>query len=538
MKQHKNILGLSSFAYNSAIGRAIRSKSSPSFVGLRAFHFYPAAHRQKNIHWAMVMLAVFAFASCNLQKTNVNPNASTEVSLSAVLTGAEVSLAFNTGANAAIVTNTFIQQTSGANGDAAGLDNYTISPSYYNSTWGSFYTGVLEELKIVQQTATLKQLPYYSGVARILTSFTYGTLTDIFGDIPYSEALYGNNIVNPKYDKQQDIYTDIQSQLDSAIIELSKPTADNIGATPATDDLIFGGATAKWIATAYTLKARYALHLTKLGAKDAAQKALSFLYDGSTYRGIAGSSADAQLVFGSAATNANPFYQQQVNRPGWVGLGASFVNLLNGNKVTDANTTPEGAYVDPRRSYFATNFPVGSTTYQGSAPGVPGAKSVIGAYYATATSPVNLVTYSEAKFIEAEARIIINPSDPLAQTALQEAVKGSFAKVITNASDPYSSVQKQADYITAKATLAGNFNVDLETIITQKYIALFLQPEVWADYRRTGYPALPLAQNATSAANPNGLIPRRILYPQNETSLNSNAPTGSTYQTPKLWWDN
>ncbi|WP_153798877.1 SusD/RagB family nutrient-binding outer membrane lipoprotein [Foetidibacter luteolus] len=538
MKQHTKYLGLSAAKQHATAVRAIRSKSSPSFVGLRAFHSYPAAIRLKNVYGAIVLLAVFALASCDLQKTNVNPNASSEVSLSAVLTGAEVSLAFNIGANGAIATNTFIQQTSGANGDAAGLDNYTISPSYYNSTWGSFYTGVLEELKILQKTASERQLPYYSGVARVLSSFTFGALTDIFGDIPYTESLYGNGIVNPKYDKQQDIYAAIQLQLDSAITELSKPVSDNIGATPATDDLIFGGATAKWIATAYTLKARYALHLTKLGAKDAAQKALSFLYDGANYRGIASSSADAQVLFGSAATNANPFYQQQVNRPGWVGLGASFVNLLNGNKVTDANTTPEGTYVDPRRAYFATNFPAGSSTYQGSTAGVPGAKSVIGPYYGTATSPVNLVTYSEAKFIEAEARIIINPSDPLAQTALQEAVKGSFAKVVTNANDPYSSAQKQADYINAKASLTGNFNADLETIITQKYIALFLQPEVWADYRRTGYPALPLAQNATSAANPNGLIPRRILYPQNETSLNSNAPAGSTYQTPKLWWDN
>jgi|GEM_PF-22183 len=536
MKQNINFSGLSSSSPSSAAARAIHSKSSPVFAGLRAFHSYPAAILQKKRSWAMALFATITFASCNLQKTNVNPNASSEVSLSAVLTGAEVSLAFNVGANAAIVTNTFVQQSAGANGDAAGLDNYTISPSYYNSTWGSFYTGVLEELKIVQQTAAAQQ-PYYSGVARVLTSYTYGTLTDIFGDIPYSEALYGNGIVNPKYDKQQDIYAAIQLQLDSAISELSKPATDNIGAVPATDDLIFGGATAKWIAAAYTLKARYALHLSKLGAKDAAQKALSFLYDGSNYRGIAGSTADAQLVFGSAATNANPFYQQQVNRPGWVGLGASFINLLNGNKVTDPNTTAEGVNVDPRRAYFATNFPVGSTTYQGSAPGVPGARSVIGAYYATATSPVNLLTYSEAKFIEAEARIIINPADPLAQTALQEAVKGSFAKVVTNSNDPYSSAQKQADYIKAKATLTGNFNTDQETIITQKYIALFLQPEVWTDYRRTGYPALPLAQSATSAANPDGLIPRRVIYPTNETSLNTNAPTGSTYQTPKLWWD-
>ncbi len=58
-------------------------------------------------------------------------------------------------------------------------------------------------------------------------------------------------------------------------------------------------------------------------------------------------------------------HQQNTNRPGWVWLGASFVNLLNGNKVTDANTKAEGTNVDPRRAYFATNYPLtSSTTYR------------------------------------------------------------------------------------------------------------------------------------------------------------------------------
>lgn len=478
-----------------------------------------------------------ALTSCNLVKTNDNPNASSDVSLSAVLTGAEVSLGFNTGINAGLIANIYIQQAAGANGDAASFDNYTTSPGYFNTTWVSFYTNVLTNLKIIQQTATTQQLPYYSGIARVLTAFSYGTLTDLFGDIPYTESLYGNSITNPVYDKQEDIYKALQLQLDTAITELSKPVSANLGAVPSTDDVIFKGVISNWIATAYTLKARLAIHGSKINATDAAQKVLSYLYNGTTWRSIQNINTDAQVVFGSATTNANPFYQQNTNRPGWVGLGASFVNLLNGNKVTDANTTPEGTNVDPRRAYFATNYPAGSSTYQGSVAGVPGAYSRIGSYYGTATSPVILVSYSEAKFLEAEARIILNAADAKAQTALESAVRASFTKVISNSSDPYATAQKQTDYITAKATLTGTFAKDLETIITQKYIALFLQPEVWSDYRRTGYPAIPLAQNATNSANPNGLIPRRIPYPTNETSLNRNTPAGSDYQSPKLWWD-
>ncbi|BAV07260.1 Starch-binding associating with outer membrane [Filimonas lacunae] len=480
---------------------------------------------------------LLAVSSCDLQKTNVNPNSSSDVSISAVLTGAEVSQAFSLGVDDGIISSIYIQQLSGANGDAASFDNYTTAPGYFNSTWGNLYVSVLDELKVVQQTATAQTLPYYRGIARILTSYGYGTLTDLFGDVPYTQSLYGNNVTNPSYDTQESIYTALQLQLDSAILDLSQPQSANLGAVPASDDVIFSGNIAKWIATAYTLKARYALHLSKADAAGAAQKVLSYLYNGTTWRGIASNASDAQLVFGSSATNANPYYQQNTYRPGWIGLGASFVNLLNGNKATDANTTPEGTYVDPRRAYYATAYPTGSGKYQGSTAGVPGAYSVIGSYYGSPTSPVVFTSYAEAKFLEAEARIILNPADPAAQTALQEAVKASFSKVISNSSDPYATAQKQAAYITAKATLTGNYAADLETIITQKYLALFLQPEVWADYRRTGFPAIPLAQNATSAANPAGAIPRRIPYPQNEQSLNKNTPSGSGYQTPRLWWD-
>jgi hypothetical protein len=477
-----------------------------------------------------IVSLVIALASCNLSKTNINPNASSEVSISAVLSGAEVSLGFHTGINGGLIANIYIQQASGANGDAASFDNYTTSPGYFNSTWGGFYTNVLDELRIIRETATEQELPYYRGIARVLTAFSFGTLTDMFGDIPFNEALYKNDITNPVYDSQETIYKALQAQLDSAIIDLSKPPSANKGALPAGDDVIFKGHIPSWLATAWTLKARYAIHGSKQHATDAAQKVLDYLYDGNNWRGITSANADAQVVFGAATTNANPFYQQNTNRPGWVGLGASFVNLLNGNKVTDAPTKPEGPYVDPRRAYFATPY---GNTYQGSAPGVPGAFSRIGSYYNTATSPVILVSFSEAKFLEAEARSLLN--DPKAQTALEAAVRASFYKVIDNPNDPYATAQKQNDYIANKATLDGAN--DLETIITQKYIALFLQPEVWTDYRRTGYPAIPLAQNATHSANPNGQIPRRIPYPQNESSLNKNTPANSGYQQPKLWWD-
>lgn len=482
-------------------------------------------------------ILVVWLTGCNLSGANVNPNASADAPVSAVLSGAEVTLAFSLGVDAGLLSGTVMQQVSGANGDATANDNYTAGPGRFNSVWNNFYVDVLTNLRIVQQKAAAQQLPYYSGIARIQQSFAYGTLTDLFGDIPYSQSLQGRAVNTPAYDRQEDIYRNLQLQLDTAIQELLRPAEDNKGALPGGDDLIFSGNVRKWIAAAWTLKARYAIHLSRQQPKQAAAQVLQFLYNNGQYRGIAGSQHDALLKFGAAATNANPYYQQNANRPGWIGLGASFVNLLNGNSVQDSANKPAANLADPRRAYFATPFPTSSKQYRGGTAGVPGAYSLIGSYYGSPTSPVVLTSYAEAKFLEAEARILLNPQDPLAQTALEQAVKASFEQVIGNPDDPDATPAKQAAYIAAKATLHGNAGTDLPIIITQKYIALFLQPEVWTDYRRTGYPDIPPAQNATHGLNPNGAIPRRFPYPQSEQSLNDHVPTSSNYQQPRLWWD-
>ncbi|MDO1450179.1 SusD/RagB family nutrient-binding outer membrane lipoprotein [Rhodocytophaga aerolata] len=483
-------------------------------------------------------LFVLLLSSCDLQEANVNPNVPAEAPLSVVLTGAQGTLAYNLGLDAGLLSATVMQQAAGSNGDATANDNYTAIPGRFNGIWVNFYSNVLKELSIIIDKGQTTNAPYYTGIARVLTAFTYGTLTDTFGDIPFSSALQGRENTAPTYDSQQQVYEGIQTLLDQAIADLNQPATSFTTAPPGADDLVFKGNVQNWLAVAWTLKARYALHLSKLDATTAATQALAYLYEGGPdgkYRGITTNAGDAQVVFGAAQTNANPFYQQNTSRPGWVGLGASFVNLLNGNEVTAPSTQESAAVVDPRRAYFATPYQPGK--YRGGVAGIPGAFSLIGPYYGSTTSPVAFITYAEAKLIEAEARLILNASDPKAQTALTEAVTASFNKVVSNAADPDAIAEKRAAYLAAKATLTGEFAIDLKTIITQKYIALFLQPEPWVDYRRTGYPELPLAVNATHSLNPGGQIARRFPYPQDEQSLNKQLPGPSNYQEPRLWWD-
>lgn len=470
--------------------------------------------------------------ACDLEEANVNPQASSTAPRSSVLSSAEVALSFTVGINA-ILPNTWVQQFSGANGDAAPNDNYRINATYFNSVWDGLYVNVLQELEIIKKAGAADNSPYYIGIAKVLNAYTYGTLTDLFGDIPLTDALKGQEVRNPHYDSQELVYAYINQELDEAIIELSKPLSSFTTVAPGNDDVIYKGNIANWLAAAYTLKARYALHLSKVDKVKAATQALAALYKGATYRGIAANSSDLQLVFGAATTNANPFWQQQTFRPNWVALGRSFVNLLNGNSVTDDPLKPE-TLPDPRRAAFATQSPANSGKYRGSVAGIPGAFSLIGPACAASTAPVILTSFVEAKFIEAEARLILD-EQAAAQDALTQAITASFDKFAI-AGDTNATAPKRAAYLAAKATLTGDFDADLEAIITQKYIALFTNPEVFTDYRRTGYPAHIPAVGGTTANNPNGLIPRRVPYPVGEKALNPNTPEAN-YQTPRLWWD-
>jgi hypothetical protein len=476
---------------------------------------------------------VFLTGACQLREENVNPNASTDAPVGTILTGGQATLGFGMGADLYPIAGIFVQQFAGANGDAAAYEDYTEGPGRFDIVFNDLYATPLKNLDIVLKKAKASNSPYYAGIARILLTFGFGSLTDVFGDIPYSEALQGAANPTPHYDKQEDIYKALQLQLDSAIAELSLPKTSFTTPAPATDDIIYQGNTAKWIAAAYTLKARYAIHLTKIDEAGAVSKALEY-----SSKGIATNQGDLQINFGSASTNSNPFSQIQSFRSGWLSLSASLVNLLNGNLVTDPGTKAANKdNIDPRRGFYA--LPNSSGVYKGFRLGESGAASYIGPAFATATSPVLFSSFAENKFIEAEARLRQNPSDPLVKTALSAGITASFDKYITGTADTNATPAKKTAYINkVLASLTGDKENDLKVIITQKYIALFTQSEVWVDYRRTGYPEIVAPAKGAHGANPNGQIPRRFLYPSREQVQNPNIPTlSATHQSPRLWWD-
>jgi hypothetical protein len=467
------------------------------------------------------LLVCFSIAvlitACDYKDLNVNPNSPSTATLPALLSSIEVTSSYNIGGDAAQMTSMFTQHVSGLSTQPQAWDKYNVDAEaggYFNNV----FSNALKDLDQLIKVATAQKLTVYEGISKTLMANILGVATDMYGDLPVSEGLKGETIPYPNYDKQEVVYQTIQKLLDEAIVALKSP--NTMGLLPGSDDVIYKGNVKKWLAAAYSLKARYSLNLIKVDANKAATAALTAIYEGSAYRGILNASEDMDLVFGTVVNQGHPWYHWVLGRNDFR-LGKAFVDLMN--------RTP----IDPRRKFFAK--PTTTGAYVGSAAGAgDGNTSQLGDYYNKVNAPVTLISFAETKLIEAEARIRLNISDPLAQTALSDAIKASIQKI----SGGTATTTEINDYILAYGTLSGSLSQQLKTIMDQKYIACFTQPITWTDWRRTGYPTLAPAQGGLNSLNPAGEIPRRLPVPLSERLNNPNAPKDApSLQVPRLFWD-
>jgi hypothetical protein len=147
----------------------------------------------------------------------------------------------------------------------------------------------------------------------------------------------------------------------------------------------------------------------------------------------------------------------------------------------------------------------------------------LAAYYGSPNSPVEFICYDELKFIEAEAILRSSGDIASAQTAFQEAITANMEKLGVAGNDITT-------YISNNGTLPDNAKDAIDQVALQVWIALYLNPEEWSTWRRTGSPVL-VPVDGTA-------VPRRLLYPQTEYSYNAEHVPASSLYTPALFWDN
>jgi hypothetical protein len=384
-----------------------------------------------------------------------------------------------------------------------GLWNYQMFNTDMDGDWNNFYVVCLNNMKILHDKGVKDKKPNYVAIADILSAFTLGTATDFWGDVPYSQAFKGSENFTPAYDKQQNIYDVVQGLLNEAVGLIGQ----NDASKPAGADYIYQGAMDEWLKLAYTLKARYYMHLTKAPGHTASTQADSAL--AALANGMQSDADDFKYPYAGNAGGENPWFYA-FGQVSTAVLCSTFIDTLVARN-------------DPRLSKMAKPNASGGI-YAGRTIG-----TTLGSlddysyptdYYAGAAAFNYIVNYSEAQFLAAEATLIKSGATA-AQPLYQAAITDHMLKLGVAQTDINT-------YMAARGTLTAT-NA-LQRIMEEKSIANFLNEENFTDWRRTGFPLLTPVQGALSA------IPRRLLYPESEILTNPQ-PQQSAVLTDRVWWD-
>lgn len=406
----------------------------------------------------------------------------------------------------------YIEHSAGTWAQSANADKRIgqTDATLFNNSWNNLYDVLMvlnDMLKKTDPSTGTEVNPYARAIAQILTAYNLAVLTDMWGEVPWTEALKGAENLQPVYDQQSTIYPKIIQLLDDGIATMNSVTTFSV-----VGDYIYGGSSAtartRWIKAANSLKARYCMRLSNVDNQSAA-KALAAISAG----GFVSNAENFSFAkYEATATGENPWYQFLADRT-HLSVSQTLYNIMN-------------ARSDPRIPVFFNQ--VGSI-YNPAPNGT--AQQVQGGVYSTSrltsngrTAATPLMTYHELKFIEAEAKF--RASDATWQASLQQAIESNFTlNGLTSAN--------AATYFTAQVLprlTAGN---ELNEILTQKYIALyeFEAIEAYNDFRRV--PSFLTLNNPFNATV--GFV-WRFPYPTSEDASNSAHIPDINVFTSKTWW--
>jgi hypothetical protein len=395
--------------------------------------------------------------------------------------------------------------------------------------WDGFYDN-LQDYQYVIDGADAQNQKFLKGPAKVMKAMIFQYLVDMYGNIPYSDALKATGSLAPKFDNQKDIYEALIKLLDEAIVDLK---ANAFTSAFTGSDIVFGGNITKWTQFANSLKLRILIHQSRIAGRDAyiIPEINKIVTEGSGFITNSEVGVGGPSFFVNTDGKINPFYDRwgysaagAVRSLGRYPRGTQF--FINGLKQTadtfrlkrlfyakggEGSTPGVSAANDTIGNYLGVPFGAGSGYTAGNVSAIGPAFITKGA----SAKPIVLMTASEVQFLLAEAKQrfpTVNLSGT-AQSYYEEGVKQSFRAL--------GATSTQA----AALLIGGLSDVDwtasankLQAIAIQKWIALagFNGLEAWTEYRRTNLPNTPQSIVVTDSKRP-----LRLFYPATELGSNT-----------------
>lgn len=503
-----------------------------------------------------LLLTSASFTSCNdYMDVNTNPNYPANANLESLLPAAEVGTIAQLGLNGQLIGSLWSQYVTQGNSTNQynTTVNYSITQDSYNAFWTNAYANTLQDLKVMMSLAEEKKAWNYWVIGKILTAYNYHVLTDLYGDIPFTEALDIKKYPAPKYDDSKTvIYPGIIKMLDDAIAKAPEATG---GMNPliGKQDYFFAGDINSWVSLAKSLKLKIYLRDYETYKAQIA----SLISAGGLFEGDFGFK-----VFNDSANKGNPLYEyniRQLNTTENIRACHTFTEFLlatNDPRIEQIYevmgkvlaAVKKGDVLTYRQRYGGLPCGTKPSTSATAAEGVPISSS--SKYKQAYSDTTYLMNAAEISFMIAEAQARAGKTVE-AKAAYDAGVTKSFYRWKFNA----------ADFIKAGGPYAfdsSSLNSMLKCILTQKWVAGAKANawDSWMDRNRTGIPAISDAEKVRTSNVTVGLapgyvlgtlvrpgtsvlqpreIPRRLPVPKVSSLYNPNAPATKTTQEP-LWW--
>jgi len=510
-------------------------------------------HFIKNYSCILLLPGLLFIQACdkNFEEINTNPDAVSKVTPQYIFSKAQYDGVINSANSSKLLLGTMQYTTSYNDVDGFGSKYVAAQRSLSSVVFSSGYPNQINEIgeviKAVKNDPT--QVNRYA-VARIWKAFCFSRLTDLYGDIPYTEAGQGYNksIFQPAYDAQKDIYADLLKELDEAANSLDANNTTTFG----TSDQIYSGDTGQWKKFAYSLMLRLGMRMTKVDATNAQVWVTKAIAGGVivNYADI----AKMTYIGSGQDINKNPMALDLLNSSY---IKADGVSNTEGGKYQQVFIDSLKKNNDPRLSVLSVVYVNGiadatPAIQKGMPATINGQKPADFVTYSEPkqttvlrlASPVLLFTVAETNFLLAEAALRNWYSGETAAALYEKGIRAAMQQwdLISGTTGTITSNQVNA-YVSAHPLNTGaTFEKQMEQIYNQFWTGIFPDAqEVFANYRRTGYPAL-VPNNYPGNAT-GGKIFRRFLYPVNEQTLNTTAYTvavgrqGADDFLTRIWWD-
>lgn len=535
----------------------------------------------KNLNKIFLLITLVFFTACDLDLLD-DPNSPSPDNLDVNFTLNQIQVNFSD----------FFEEVTEPTAEAVRLEymfntyeaNFISTNANLSNAWRIAYANLLTDFNTLIPIAEANGQLAHAGVARVLKGYVLLTLVDLFGDVPYSEALQGGENLFPKVDTATSVYDEAMIEINKALSNFSN--IDN-GTPNITNDLYFGNNMGKWAKLANTLKLKYYLN-----------KGMGTEFQAIVSSGDIISSSSDDFLWQASGADANSQHQYYTEEYMAASPGEYMTNYLMWTMAV------EKGIEDPRLRYYfyrqVNDFPTDPadlnnvldcwnndrpTTYDLIDPDLPfcslfgradgywgrdhadsqgippdnsfrttfGVYPFGGRYDDNEAASIDsgqglngagiwpIMMDSFVFFMRAEAGLTLANATDDPRTMLENGVRASISKVMSSLPNPdsFANIPDAADvdaYVASVLSIydaAASDEDKMAVIGKEYYISLFGNGlEGYNLYRRTGTPV-----NLQPTLLGTGTYPRSFFYPSNSVDANTSIEQKQTF-AEQVFWDN